>query len=258
VYDSMPVFNTPAVLLRKLEYGDFDLILTLLSLQRGKIALIAKSAKKSTKRFAGILELFSLLEVVASTGRGRGLPVLQEATLISPFSTIRNDINKTAYASYWCELINNWVEENQKQEQLFYLLKHVLNELDRGESEAAQISILFQMKLLHLTGHGPNLKQCGRCRKNLEIILPTQIVFDIAKGAILCDACAPGAGGRLRLSKGTLKQLIWFESGNLKKASRIRFGAQALKEGLEFLETFVPYTLGTQPQSLKFLKQIRK
>jgi len=254
----MPVFNTPAVLLRKLEYGDFDLILTLLSLQRGKIALIAKSAKKSTKRFAGILELFSLLEVVASTGRGRGLPVLQEATLISPFSTIRNDINKTAYASYWCELINNWVEENQKQEQLFYLLKHVLNELDRGESEAAQISILFQMKLLHLTGHGPNLKQCGRCRKNLEIILPTQIVFDIAKGAILCDACAPGAGGRLRLSKGTLKQLIWFESGNLKKASRIRFGAQALKEGLEFLETFVPYTLGTQPQSLKFLKQIRK
>ena len=254
----MPVFTTPAVLLRKLEYGDFDLILTLLSLQRGKIALIAKSAKKSTKRFAGILELFSLLEVVASTGKGRGLPVLQEATLIAPFSTIRNDINKTAYASYWCELINNWVEENQKQEQLFYLLKHVLNELDRGESEAAQISILFQMKLLHLTGHGPNLKQCGRCRKNLEIILPTQIVFDIAKGAILCDACAPGAGGRLRLSKGTLKQLIWFESGNLKKASRIRFGAQALKEGLEFLETFVPYALGTQPQSLKFLKQIRK
>jgi DNA repair protein RecO (recombination protein O) len=254
----MPVFTTPAVLLRKLEYGDFDLILTLLSLQRGKISLIAKSAKKSTKRFAGILELFSLMEVVASAGRGRGLPVLQEATLISPFSTIRNDINKTAYASYWCELINNWVEENQKQEQLFYLLKHVLNELDRGESKAAQISILFQMKLLHLTGHGPNLKQCGRCRKNLEIILPTQIVFDIAKGAILCDACAPGAGGRLRLSKGTLKQLIWFESGNLKKASRIRFGEQALKEGLEFLETFVPYTLGKQPQSLKFLRQIRK
>ena len=91
------------------------------------------------------------------------------------------------------------MEENQKQEQLFYLLRHVLNELDRGESEAAQISILFQMKLLHLTGHGPNLKQCGRCRKNLEIILPTQIVFDIAKGAILCDACAPGAGGRLRV-----------------------------------------------------------
>jgi DNA repair protein RecO (recombination protein O) len=254
----MPVFSSPAVLLRRLDYGDFDLILTLLSFQRGKISLIAKSAKKSTKRFAGILELFSLMEVVASTGKGRGLPVLQEATLISPFSTIRNDINKTAYASYWCELINNWLEENQKQVQLYRLLKHVLNQLDRGESAAAQISILFQMKLLHLTGHGPNLRQCGRCRKNLEIIQPNQVVFDIAKGAILCDECSPGAGGRIRLSKGTLKQLIWFESGDLNKASRIRFGTQALKEGLEFLEEFVPYTLGTQPHSLKFLKQIRK
>jgi len=253
----MPVFTTPAVLLRRLDYGDFDLILTFLSLQQGKISLIAKSAKKSTKRFAGILELFSLIEVVASTGRGRGLAVLQEATLIAPFSTIRNDISKTAYASYWCELINNWVEENQKEVRLFYLLKHALNQLDSGESTAAQISILFQMKLLHLTGHGPNLEHCGRCRKSLEIIQSNQVVFDVAKGAILCDGCTPG-GGRMRLSKGTLKQLIWIQSGDLKKASRIRFGTQATKEGLEFLETFVPYTLGVQLQSLKFLRQIRE
>jgi DNA repair protein RecO (recombination protein O) len=254
----MSVFSSPAVLLRRLDYGDFDLILTLLSLQQGKISLIAKSAKKSTKRFAGILELFSLMEVVASTGKGSGLPVLQEATLISSFSTIRNDIIKTAYASYWCELINNWVEDNQKQAQLFYLLKHVLTQLDSAESAAAQISILFQMKLLHLTGHGPNLGQCGRCRKNIESIQPNQVVFDIAKGAILCDGCSPAAGGRIRLSKGTLKQLIWFESGDLKKASRIRFGIQALKEALEFLEAFVPYAMGVQLRSLKFLKQIRK
>ena len=254
----MAVFSSPAVLLRRLDYGDFDLILTFLSLQRGKISLIAKSAKKSTKRFAGVLELFSLVEVVASTGKGRGLPVLQEATLISPFSVIRHDISKIAYASYWCELINNWVEENQKQVPLFELLKHALGQLDREESVPAPISILFQMKLLHLTGHGPNLRQCGRCRKSLEAIQPHQVVFDIGQGAILCDGCSPTTAGRIRLSKGTLKQLIWFESGDLKKASRIRFGTQALNEALEFLEAFVPYVMGIQPQSLKFLKQIRK
>jgi len=254
----MPLFSTPAILLRRLDYGDFDLILTFLSLERGKISLIAKSAKKSTKRFAGILELFSLMEAVASTGKGRGLPVLQEATLISPFSTIRNDIRKTAYASYWCELLNKWVEENQKQTALYYLLKHALSQLDGGASPAAEISIFFQMRLLNLTGHDPSLRQCGRCRENLETIQSNQVVFDIAKGAILCDECTSGAGGRIRLSKGTIKQLLWVESGDLKKASRVRFGAQAIKESLEFLEAFVPYILGMQPQSLKFLKQIRK
>jgi DNA repair protein RecO (recombination protein O) len=254
----MPVFSTPAILLRRIDYGDFDLILTFLSLQRGKISLIAKSAKKSTKRFAGILELFSLMEVVASTGKGRGLPVLQEAALKSPFSTIRNDIRKTAYASYWCELLYKWVEENQKQAPLYYLLKHVLSQLDGGAPAAAEISIFFQMRLLYISGHGPSLRQCGRCRKNLETIESNPVVFDIAKGAILCDGCVSGAGGRIRLSKGTIKQLLWVESGDLKKASRVRFGAQAIKEGLEFLEAFVPYIMGVQLQSLKFLRQIRK
>ena len=254
----MPVFSTPAILLRRLDYGDFDLILTFLSLERGKISLIAKSAKKSTKRFAGILELFSLMEVVAGTGKGRGLAVLQEAALKSPFSTIRNDIRKTAYASYWCELLYKWVEENQKQASLYYLLKHVLSQLDGGAPAAAEISIFFQMRLLNISGHGPSLRQCGRCRKNLETIECNPVVFDIAKGAILCDGCASGAGGRIRLSKGTIKQLLWVESGDLKKASRVRFGAQAIKEGLEFLEAFVPYIMGMQPQSLKFLRQIRK
>jgi DNA repair protein RecO (recombination protein O) len=254
----MSLFSTPAILLRRLDYGDFDLILTFLSLQRGKISLIAKSAKKSTKRFAGILELFSLMEVVAGTGKGRGLTVLQEATLISPYSTIRNDIRKTAYASYWCELLNNWVEENQKQAALYYLLKHALSQLDGGAPAAAEISIFFQMRLLYLSGHGPGLRQCRRCRKNLETIQSDQVVFDMAKGAILCDGCTSGAGGRIRLSKGTIKQLLWVESGDLKKASRVRFGAQAIKESLEFLEAFVPYIMGMQPQSLKFLRQIRR
>ena len=254
----MSVFSTPAILLRRLDYGDYDLILTFLSLQRGKITLIAKSAKKSTKRFAGTLELFSLIEVVGSTGKRRGLPVLQEATLKSPYSAIRSDIKKTAYASYWCELIYHWLEENQQQSQIYYLLKYVLGELDSGALTPTELSVLFQMRLLYLTGHRPNLSECANCRKNLENIDAQQVVFNLAKGAILCRGCISGSGGRIRLSKGTIKHLIWFESGDLKKASRVRFGTQALKESIELLEAFVPYILGIQPRSLKFLQQIRQ
>jgi DNA repair protein RecO (recombination protein O) len=254
----MPVFSTPAILLHRLDYGDFDLILTFFSLNRGKISLIAKSAKRSRKRFAGVLELFSLIEVVGSSSKGRGLPVLQEAVLHSPFSTIRNDIHKTAYASYWCELINKWVEENRKQARLYHLLRHVLSQLDSGAATAAELSILFQMRLLDLSGHSPNLSQCARCQKILESIQSNRVVFDISKGGIVCDTCAAGSGGRLWLSKGTIKQFSWIQSGDLKMASRMRFGSQALEEGLELLEAFIPYVMGIQPRSLKFLKQIRK
>ena len=255
----MSVFSTPAILIRRLDYGDYDLILTFLSLQRGKISLIAKSAKKSTKRFAGTLELFSLIEIVGSTGGKRpGLPVLQEAALRSPYSAIRSDIKTTAYASYWCELIDKWLEESQEQSQIYYLLKYVLGALDSGALSAAELSVLFQVQLLYLSGHRPNLSECANCHKNLETIDGQHVVFDVTRGAILCQDCSSGSGGPIWLSKGTIKHLVWFESGDLKKASRVRFGTQALKESIELLEAFVPYILGIQPRSLKFLKQIRQ
>jgi DNA repair protein RecO (recombination protein O) len=254
----MPVFSTPAILLRRLDFGDYDLIITFFSLKYGKISMIAKAAKKSTKRFAGMLELFSVLEVVGSTGRGKGLPVLQEAALKYPFGRIRADIRKTAYASYWAELINDWMEENEKQTQIYNLFKHTLSELDHSETSGEDLSILFQMRLLILTGHRPNLTHCCRCRTSLEMIRHDRVKFDIVKGGITCQRCARVSSGDVRLSKGTVKRLLWVESGDYAKAARIRFTPQALEEGLAFLEAFVPYHLGKQPRSLTFLRQIRR
>jgi len=254
----MSSFSTPAILLRRTDYGDFDLILSFFSLNKGKISLFAKSAKRSKKRFAGVLELFSVLDIVASTGRRGGLSILQEATLQKPFSRIRADIITTAYASYWVELVHSWTEENVKQNPVFFLLQDMLQKLDAGEMEGGNLSILFQMRLLNLSGHRPNLNQCNGCGKSLADIRHEILVVDVAGGGIICSKCSPGHAGRLKLSKGTIKQLLWVESGDLAKACRIKFSGLATREGLEFLEIFVPYHLGKQPKSLKFLRQIRK
>ena len=253
----MPVFSSPAILLRRMDYGDFDVIITFFTLKKGKLSLIAKSAKKSTKRFAGILELFSVLEVVAGTGRRKGLSVLQEAVLKQPFGNIRADFRKTAYASYWAELIYNWIEENFQQVALFYLLEHVLAELDGERTAPAVLNILFQMRFLALAGYRPNLDGCSLCRNELENIKQDKIRVDSRRGGIICNKCRIGSAAGTLLEKGTIKQLLWVESGNLTKAGRIKFSQPALKEGTDFLEEFVCYHLGKQPRSLKFLRQIR-
>jgi len=253
----MPIFSTPAILLRRLDYGDFDVIITFFTLKSGKMTLIAKSAKKSTKRFAGILELFSILELVASTGRGKGLPVLQEAVLKQPFSGIRADFKKTAYASYWAELIYNWMEDHYQQAGLYSLFAHVLSELDQGQTSAAALNILFQMRFLNLSGHRPHLTACSLCHKELENIPQTKIVLDLKGGGILCAGCSSRSASRISLARGTIKQLLWVEGGELAKATRMKFSPGALQESTRFLEEFASYHLGKQPRSLKFLRQIR-
>lgn len=254
----MSSFATPAIILRRIDFSDYDLIISLLTLNMGKISTIAKFAKKSTKRFAGILELFSLLEVVCSTNPSKNrLPILQEAVLKHPFPMIRADIKKTAYASYWAELVNEWVEETERQADVFHLLRYVLTELDHGDTSEAMLSILFQVRFMAISGYAPNLTHCSFCENDLENMKKNSITFDVKRGGLVCERCSSKSTGRIYLSKGTIKQLLWVRSGDLEKARKIRFSPQAIKEGLEFLEVFVPYHLGKEPRSLAFLRQIR-
>ncbi|RPH38496.1 MAG: DNA repair protein RecO [Burkholderiales bacterium] len=252
----MKTFSTSAIMLRRVEFGENDLIITFFSSDYGKISAIAKSAKKSVRRFPGILELFSVLEVVCT--QGRGLPVLQEAALKQPFIGIRSDIRKTAYASYWTELVNTWTEAEEQQFQLYLLFNHVLGELDIGCILPEILSILFQMRFMTIAGFYPNLTHCGVCGIGIESMKRNRAVFDIVRGEIFCDNCVSADSKRVFLSKGTVKQLLWVERGDMQKAGRIRFTGQSLRESLEFLETFVPYHLGKTPRSLGFLRQIRQ
>jgi DNA repair protein RecO (recombination protein O) len=253
----MSQFSTSAILLRRTDYGDYDLILSLFSLERGKLSLIAKSAKKSSRRFPGVLELFSEIDIVGSGGRGRGLPVLQEAVLKQPFARIRTGPLQVAYASYWAELVHDWMEDGVAHPALYGLLRHVLSELDRGEVSEAVLSILFQMRFLRLSGHDPNLECCVLCRCGIDRISPNRLGVDVAKGGIACPACLPGFADAGQLTKGTAKQLLWVSDGDLGRSARMKFSAEATGEALRFLESFVPHHLGREPRSLKVLRQLR-
>ena len=253
----MANLNEPAILLRRIEFGDYDLIVTLFTRTKGKTSAIAKSAKKSVKRFPGVLEPFSRLNVVMARARGKGLPVLQEASLEDPFFKIRENIVKTAYASYWAELIYLWMAEGEPQEALYRLTLHVLDELNRGTTPVEVLSILFQMRFLSLAGFRPNFDHCHACKTCLDEIRHDCVYSDPSTGGIACPTCGITANGRLKISKGTLKQLMWTDSGNLERAARIRFTQTAMAEGLNFLEAFVPFHIGKSPKSLKVLRSIR-
>jgi len=244
-------------LLRRIEHGDHDLIVSLFTLDKGKISAIAKNAKKSVRRFSGALELFATLQVECKKGRGK-LPVLLEASLVQPHVYIRSDIKKTAYASYWMEVLNKWLEEGKQQAQLYRLLQYVLDEVDAGHSTEEELSILFQMRYLMVSGLMPNLEECGTCRTSLEKVGNSNVGVDLKKGGIVCDRCLERQDRAGSLSKGTIKQLLWVANSELEKAGRAKFAKQAIREGLSFLEAFVTFHLGSEPRSLQFIRGLRR
>lgn len=252
----MPPVSSPAIMLRTTEHGDYDKIVTFYTLSRGKISLIAKGAKRSIKRFAGVLELFSVLNLVWSYGRGRGLPILQEASVVHPFEQIRTNIIWTAYASYWCELVYLWMEQGQRQVAVYRLLEHTLDQLNCGSLSEQALHITFQVRFMAISGFRPSFDHCNICRTPIERFERSSVAFDIRRGGVLCEKCAPQESGPLCFSKGTVKLLRWVLNEPLEKLNRLRFSRQAIEESLRLLESFIPYHLGKETKSLKFLKQL--
>ncbi|GAB6096354.1 DNA repair protein RecO [Desulfatiferula olefinivorans] len=249
------LYRTPAIVLRKVEVGDHDMMLTLLTRERGKISVMAKNARKSVKRFSGVLELFYLLDVVIRENNRTAYAV--EASVENPFEAIRSDVMRLAYAGYWAEAVIRFMEEKVRQDGLFSLMVLSLGGLDAGMRPPEEWSIFFHLKFLALTGHTPELSHCLACRMDLDRSGLQRWRFDIRQGGLICDRCANDGALRVVLSKGTLKQLLWFQQSEPEKARVVRFSRQALSEGLSFLETFLAFHLDKDLSSLKFLNKLR-
>jgi len=255
----MELLTSQGFLIRRLEYGDTDLILTFLTNNHGKISTLAKSAKKSVKRFGGILEFFYLLELIIRPGKGNKPAILQTASLVRPYENIRTNVIHTAYASYWAEIIYHFFEDHTSQDVIYHLFEFVLEKLNQQSIPADVLHILFQMRFLKESGFQPNFMQCSCCQKSLDQLAGSTCCFDLKKGSIVCQSCLKQERSNfMTLSKGTIKHLIWMNTQELSQTGRLKYSEKAIDESKRFLERFVPFCIGYTPKSLIFLKKIQK
>jgi DNA repair protein RecO (recombination protein O) len=183
---------------------------------------------------------------------------LQEACLADPFSGIRCNLKKTAFACYWSEIANHWLEESRQQERLFNLYTFAMKALAGGNISEETLSILFQIRFLTDAGFSPALETCRHCRRALDSISQDLFWGDLPGGGIRCPLCRINDSRRLKLTKGTIKKLIWMKEKPVETAARVRFSPPEESECLEFLNAFLGYHLGKKLQSLEFLRTLKK
>ncbi|MBT4027387.1 DNA repair protein RecO [Desulfobacula sp.] len=256
----MPGFVTDAILLRKIEYGDHDFIISFLTESKGKISVIAKNAKKSIQRFSGALDLFSVNNIQCTFPKKKkdGLTILSRTDLENGFANIRYDVYKTAYASFWVEVMHFWLEENKQQSGLYNLLLFSLDALNQGSLSREVISLFFQIRFMSLSGFFPNIENCDKCKTPVDHIEQKKVWFDFAEGRIMCQNCIKKRSKYgMTVSKGTLKQINWIHTSDISRADRIKFSNLAIKEGEMLVEAFIPFYIGREFKSLQFLDRLR-
>lgn len=149
-----------AFVLSNSDYGESDRIVSLFTLEHGRLKGFARGARNSRKRFGPALEAFARIDVQLS--QKDGLSSLRGADVITLYTGIRGDLGAIAHALYACELVECLTPEGVPLPRLYRLLAAYLERLDSGQGDEADRR-MFEINLLNILGYRPSLEECSRC-----------------------------------------------------------------------------------------------
>ncbi len=121
----------------------------------GRIATVAKGARRPKSPFRGKLDLLYLANFTFSRSRRSDLHVLREASLRETHNFLRNDLAYLQQASYCAALVEQVTEIETPLPAVFELIRGLLAALPQQPPEP-QTVLAFELKLLKELGLTPD------------------------------------------------------------------------------------------------------
>ncbi|MFZ0825935.1 MAG: DNA repair protein RecO [Verrucomicrobiia bacterium] len=209
--------SATGLILRTRLLTETSLIIHWLTPEFGRMATVARGARRTKSPFLGRLDLFFLADFTFSRSRRSDLHALREASLRDPHDALRRDLARLQLAAEAAALIEQATETETPLPAVFKLLAGFLDCLCHHPPEP-QIVFAFKLKLLHELGLGPDLDQVELTSGAKQIV------------RTLAQVDWP-AGLRLKLSKAQTEELRHFLHGflifHLGHRSKARTGALA-------------------------------
>lgn len=147
--------TTDGIVLTRTQYGEADRIVTLLTPDHGKIRAIAKGVRRPKSKLAAGVELFCVAQLGFIRGRSE-LATLTSTRVQRQLEHITQDIDRTMYGYDVLKCINT-ITEDEAGRGYYDLLLTTLTTLDTLTIPLAVASTWFDLHILRLTGHQPNL-----------------------------------------------------------------------------------------------------
>ncbi len=236
-----------ALVLRTVDYGERDRIVTLLTRERGKLSAFARGARSSRRRFGGALEPFTLLHAEL-VERGGDLWGLEDASVERAHGHVREDLARIACASYAVELARELVRDAEPHAELFDGVVDYLARLDEGPARPWDLRRL-ELDALRAAGLLPVLESCARCGRPAG---DGGARFDPAQGGVLCAACAPTAGpGSSTAGAASISALR-----RIGRGEPVEPDAPGGAEARALLGACIEAHLGKRLQSRRFLDEV--
>jgi DNA repair protein RecO (recombination protein O) len=153
-----PIETATGLILRTWPLTETSLIIHWLTPELGRLATVAKGARRPKSPFRGKLDLFYLAELSFSRSHRSDLHNLREARLLETHSALRQELGYLEQASYCSALIEQATEAETPLPDLFRLMRELLEFLPSRPPEPKTV-FAFELKLLANLGLQPDLEQ---------------------------------------------------------------------------------------------------
>ena len=181
--------QTPAFILRTVDYGDYHVIAHLLGRDTGRISAIAHGARSSKRRFGGALEPLRVVEATVSPPKSGDLYRLEQLDVDQDFPGIDKRIETITAASYATDLTRVTWREGTDAGPVFALLRQCYERLPNCPTNPAILRLVhqFEFGLLDLLGSAPSIHHCSRCGADPKSM--DKLRFSRRGEGLLCGDC---------------------------------------------------------------------
>jgi len=200
----MPLKQSEAIILRTYPLREADLLVTLFTRAEGKVKGVAKSAKRSRKRFGGALEPLTCVRALWQDRPGSELARLDSCeVLLSPLSAPIGYARCVALA-HVAEMLDELLPDREANDGIFRLAWAVLQSLETG-SIWLPITY-FDLWTVRLMGFLPPRAECIECG---EPLAGQPAFFHALRDGLTCQHHRRAASSQLSVESRSLAARIF-------------------------------------------------
>jgi len=241
-------FVTCGLVLRETDTRDADKILTVLTPDRGKLAVIARGARRKGSRVAAACQLLAYSEMTLYE-RGRWT-MLDAADTIELFDGLRQDLTALSLAAYFAELTE--AVSDGSGGDVLPLLLNALYALSALHKPPQLVKPAFQLRLMALAGYEPMADGCALCGAPE----PENPMLDVVHGVVHCGKCREKGGLSLPLTASGLAALRYVLYGDPRRLYSFSLPPEGLRALNHAADAYVSAQLERSFRTLDYYKTI--
>lgn len=195
------------ICIKKVDYSETSLILTLFCRNTGKVQVIAKGAKRKKSPFGATIGLFSVGEAVFLPSSGDSLSTLAEFDHLPRFVNLRTSLFSITAATMVCEIINLLTDDYDPHRCLYDKFITFLEDISVKSSKDYQLGLIavFELNILAELGIAIPQGSCSNCGNPLKS--SREVFFCGGTGGLICQDCEPNFTDKIKIAPKAAKAL---------------------------------------------------